>query len=69
MSCASSGRQHRRRYDEVHDLRCGWDALSSIAETYGESPSSVEFHGRMVASRKIEPTKNTDIRRTTELSP
>src|SRR5918996_5913835 len=41
--------------------------ISSMADTYGESPSSVEFHGRIVASRKIEPTKNTRIRNTTEL--
>jgi hypothetical protein len=40
--------------------------ITSIADTYGESPSSVEFHGRIVASRKIEPTKNTRIRNTTE---
>src|SRR4029453_14419206 len=40
--------------------------ITSIAETYGESPSLVEFHGRIVASRKIEPTKNTRIRNTTE---
>ena len=37
------------------------------AETYGEAASSVEFHGRMTASRKIEPTKKTAIRTITEL--
>src|SRR5215211_6305710 len=40
--------------------------ISSMADTYGESPSSVEFHGRIVASRKIEPTKKTVMRKTTE---
>jgi len=40
--------------------------IASIADTYGEAPSSVEFHGRIVASRKIDPTKKTLIRSTTE---
>src|SRR5215213_148570 len=41
--------------------------ISAMAATYGDSPSSVEFHGRIVASRKMEPTKKTEIRSTTEL--
>src|SRR4051795_9401650 len=40
--------------------------ISSIAATYGDPPSLVEFQGRIVASRKIEPTKKSEIRRTTE---
>ena len=41
--------------------------ISLNAETYGEASSSAEFQGRMTASRKIEPTKKTAIRRITEL--
>src|SRR4051794_4353324 len=41
--------------------------ISLKAETYGEAASSAEFQGRMTASRKIEPTKKTAIRRITEL--
>src|ERR1700712_5117071 len=37
------------------------------ALTYGEDPSSFEFHGRMTASRKTEPTKKMPIRTITEL--
>src|SRR3954454_22100376 len=40
--------------------------IRSMAATYGDSPSSAEFHGKIVASRKIEPTKKTEIRKTTE---
>src|SRR4051794_40382929 len=40
--------------------------ISSIAATYGDPPSRVEFQGRIVAIRKIEPTKKTEIRKTTE---
>src|SRR5918997_3054791 len=38
--------------------------ISSIAATYGEPPSSVEFQGRIVASRKMGPTKKIEIRKT-----
>ena len=41
--------------------------ISLNAATYGEAASSAEFHGRITASRKIEPTKKTAIRRMTEL--
>src|SRR5919107_1132173 len=41
--------------------------ICSMAATYGDSPSFVLFHGRIVASRKIEPTKKMEIRKTTEL--
>src|SRR5215217_4454203 len=41
--------------------------ICSMAATYGDSPSCAEFHGRIVASRKIEPTKKIEIRKTTEL--
>src|SRR6476659_6627258 len=37
------------------------------AATYGDATSSAEFHGRMTASRKIDPMKKTQIRTTTEL--
>src|SRR6478609_5330102 len=30
--------------------------ITSKAATYGDAASSVEFHGRMTASRKIDPT-------------
>ena len=30
--------------------------IVSKAATYGDTPSSLEFHGRMTTSRKIEPT-------------
>jgi hypothetical protein len=41
--------------------------ICSNAATYGDSPSSAEFHGKMVASKKIEPTKKMITRSTTEL--
>src|SRR5450755_233987 len=41
--------------------------ISFSALTYGDEPSSLEFHGRMTTSRKIEPMKNTAIRTMTEL--
>src|SRR5271154_5977057 len=37
------------------------------AATYGEEPSSTEFHGRITTSRKTEPTKKMPIRVTTDL--
>src|ERR1700730_14096683 len=37
------------------------------AATYGEAPSSTEFHGRITTSRKTEPTKKIPIRATTDL--
>src|SRR6478735_5859733 len=37
------------------------------ALTYGDAPNSVEFHGRMTASRNTEPTKKMAIRMITEL--
>src|SRR5919112_278801 len=40
--------------------------ICSMAATYGDSPSFAEFHGRIVASRKIDPTKKIEIRKTTE---
>ncbi len=41
--------------------------ITSKALTYGDAASSVEFQGRITASRKTEPTKKTAIRATTEL--
>src|SRR3954453_13742575 len=41
--------------------------MSWNAATEGEAARSAEFHGRMTASRKIDPTKNTAMRRITEL--
>ena len=32
-----------------------WMPIRSNAETKGDAPSSCEFHGRITASRKIEP--------------
>src|SRR4051795_8432116 len=40
--------------------------ISLNAATYGEAASSAEFQGRMTASRKIDPTKNTAMRMITE---
>src|SRR6516164_11626197 len=37
------------------------------AATYGEAPSSTEFHGRITTSRKTEPTKKIAMRATTDL--
>src|ERR1700757_2216625 len=37
------------------------------AATYGEAPSSTEFHGRITTSRKTEPTKKIPMRATTDL--
>src|SRR6478752_4842771 len=37
------------------------------ALTYGEEPNSVEFQGRITASRNTEPTKKMPIRTMTEL--
>ena len=37
------------------------------AETYGDAASLAAFHGRITASRKIEPTKKIAIRKITEL--
>ncbi|CFS41602.1 Uncharacterised protein [Mycobacterium tuberculosis] len=37
------------------------------AATYGEAPSSNEFHGRITVSRKTEPTKKITMRATTVL--
>ena len=41
--------------------------ILSKALTYGDAESSVEFHGRITASRNTDPTKKTAIRATTEL--
>ena len=41
--------------------------IAVSALTYGDAPSSFEFHGRMTHSRKIEPTKKMAIRMITEL--
>ena len=41
--------------------------ITSNAATYGESPSFASFHGRIVTSRKIEPTKKSRMRETTAL--
>ena len=41
--------------------------ITSKALTYGDAESSVEFHGRITASRNTDPTKKTAIRATTEL--
>src|SRR5919107_1263918 len=41
--------------------------IESRALTYGEDPSSGEFHGRIVTSRKIDPTKKNSTRKITEL--
>ncbi len=41
--------------------------MRSNALTNGLAPSSVESHGRITASRKSEPTKNSEMRRITEL--
>src|SRR5271166_86819 len=37
------------------------------AATYGEDPSSTEFHGRITTSRNTEPTKKMEMRATTDL--
>ena len=37
------------------------------AATYGEEPSSTEFHGRISTSRKTDPTKKIPMRATTDL--
>src|SRR6476619_5779205 len=42
--------------------------MSVNAETNGEAASFSPFHGRIVTSRKIEPTKKIAIRRITELA-
>ena len=42
--------------------------IALSAETYGDAASSSEFQGRIVTSRKIEPTKKTQIRVMTELA-
>src|SRR3954469_80580 len=41
--------------------------MRSNALTYGEAPSSWEFHGRITASRNTDPTKKIAMRSTTEL--
>jgi hypothetical protein len=40
--------------------------ISLNAATYGESPSSLSFHGTMSTRRIIEPTKNVATRRMTD---
>nr|WP_240746807.1 hypothetical protein [Cryptosporangium phraense] len=40
--------------------------ITSNALTYGDSPSFVEFHGRITASRKTDPTEKIKIRTITE---
>src|ERR1700753_2893004 len=37
------------------------------AATYGEDPSSTEFHGRITTSKNTEPTKKIAMRATTDL--
>src|SRR5215213_1224879 len=43
--------------------------ICSMAATYGDSPRRAEFHGRIVASRKFDPTEKMDTRISTELVP
>src|SRR3954452_12161346 len=42
--------------------------ISVNAETKGDAPAFSLFHGRMTASRNVEPTKNTAMRVITELA-
>ncbi len=42
--------------------------ISVNAATNGDAPATSSFHGRMTASRNVEPTKNTAIRVITELA-
>src|ERR1700753_2910362 len=37
------------------------------AATYGDDPSSTEFHGRITTSKNTEPTKKIAMRATTDL--